>query len=73
MVLCSLLTGRLFLVQVGNPAVEKVIVKKLLGEDKLDKKTFLKEARIIQELKHPNIVKFKGICNNPFALILAYA
>ena len=52
--------------------MEKVIVKKLLGEDKLDKKTFLKEARIIQELKHPNIVKFKGICNNPFALILAY-
>ena len=55
-----------------SAAAEKVVVKKLLGEDILDKKTFVKEARIIQELKHPNIVKFKGICNNPFALILEY-
>ena len=38
----------------------------------MDKKTFVKEARIIQELKHPNITKFKGICNNPFALILEH-
>lgn len=30
------------------------------------------EARILQELKHSNIVKFKGICNSPFALILEY-
>ena len=55
-----------------SAAAEKVVVKKLLGEDILDKKTFVKEARIIQELKHPNIVKFKGICNNPFALILEF-
>ena len=52
-----------------SAAAEKVVAKKLLDEDILDKKTFVKEGRIIQELKHPNIVKFKGICNNPFALI----
>ena len=56
----------------GGKSAEKVVVKKLLGEDILDKKMFVKEARIIQELKHPNIVKFKGICNNPFALILEF-
>ena len=55
-----------------SAAAEKVVAKKLLDEDILDKKTFVKEGRIIQELKHPNIVKFKGICNNPFALILGY-
>ena len=55
-----------------SAAAENVVVKKLLGDDILDKKTFVKEARIIQELKHPNIVKFKGICNNPFALILEF-
>ena len=27
---------------------------------------------MLKNLNHPNIVKFKGICNNPFALILEY-
>ena len=58
--------------QGGMAAAEKVVVKKILSEDILDKKTFIKEARILQELKHSNIVEFKGICNSPFALILEY-
>ena len=56
----------------ANATVEKVVVKKMLSDDVLDKKTFIKEARILQRLKHPNIVDFKGICNNPFALVLQY-
>ena len=56
----------------ANATVEKVVVKKMLSDDVLDKKTFIKEARILQRLKHPNIVDFKGICNNPFALVLEY-
>ena len=48
---------------------EKVVVKKALGEDLEDKKNFVKEARILQELQHPNIAKFKGICTTPVALI----
>ena len=52
---------------------EKVVVKKMLGEDLQDKKTFVKEARILEGLKHQNIVRFKGICNNPFALVLERA
>ena len=52
MVLCSLLTGRLLLVVwMGNKsaAAEKVVVGKFLGEDILDKETFVEEGRIIQE------------------------
>ena len=50
----------------------KVVLKKILSEDILEKKTFVKEARISQKLSHNNIVKFKGICKNPFALVLEY-
>ena len=56
----------------ANATVEKVVVKKMLSDDVLDKKTFIKEERILQRLEHPNIVDFKGICNNPFALVLEY-
>lgn len=51
---------------------EKVIVKKMLGEDLLEKKDFVKEAKILQVLKHVNVVQFKGICKNPFALVLEH-
>ncbi|CAH3164326.1 unnamed protein product, partial [Pocillopora meandrina] len=51
-----------------SAAAENVVVKKLLGDDILDKKTFVKEARIIQELKHPNIVKFKESATIPSPL-----
>ena len=33
----------------------------------------MKEARILRDLQHPNIVNFKGICTTPVALILEYA
>ena len=56
---------------VGNPAV-KLVVKKMLGEDLEDKKNFVKEARILQELEHPNIVHFEEICSTPLALVLEY-
>ena len=56
----------------GN-SPEKVVVKKALGEDLEDKKNFVKEARILRDLQHPNIVNFKGICTTPVALILEYA
>ena len=51
---------------------EKVIVKKILGEDLQDKKNFVKEGKILQALKHANVVHFKGICKNPFALVLEH-
>ena len=44
----------------------------MLGEDLQDKKNFFKQARILQALKHANVVHFKGICKNPFALVLEH-
>ena len=32
----------------------------------------LKEAKLFNSLTHPNIVKFKGICNDHYALLLEY-
>lgn len=44
----------------GTKQSEKVVIKKLLSQDMEDKKQFIKEARILQNLKHGNIVSFKG-------------
>ena len=44
----------------------------MLSESLEDKKNFVKEARILQDLQHPNIVKFQGICVTPFSLVLEY-
>ena len=41
--------------------MERVVVKKMLSDDVLDKKTFIKEARILQRLEHPNIVDFSRV------------
>ena len=53
---------------------EKVVVKKfLLNEDEEEtRRLVLKEAKLLNSLTHPNIVKFKGICNDHYALLLEY-
>ena len=55
--------GEVFLTEFRNtdkePA-EKVVVKRMLEmQDEEDTKRFIKEVRIINELKHPNIVEFR--------------
>ena len=52
--------------------VETVVVKKLLGSslDFID--AFAKEARLLYDLKHDNIVSFKAVCHDPVALMLEY-
>ena len=51
---------------------ENVVLKKMLDKDLHGKKNFVKEARILQALKHSNVVHFKGICKNTVALILEH-
>lgn len=51
---------------------EECVIKKMLENEIEDKKNFVKEARILQGLKHENIVGLKGIFNTPFALVLEY-
>jgi serine/threonine protein kinase len=51
---------------------EKVAVKKLLAVDDEDRRILLKEAKLLNSLQHPNIVSFKGVCNDHYALLLEF-
>jgi serine/threonine protein kinase len=51
---------------------ENIVVKKLLDSSPEARKLLLKEARLISELNHANIVKFKGICLDRYALLIEY-
>ncbi|XP_028418226.1 serine/threonine-protein kinase nekl-3-like, partial [Dendronephthya gigantea] len=51
---------------------EKVAVKKFLGSDQIDAKILLKEAKLLNSLRHPNIVGFKGIYKDNYALLLEF-
>ncbi|XP_020911319.1 receptor-interacting serine/threonine-protein kinase 1 [Exaiptasia diaphana] len=51
---------------------QKVVIKKLLSEDKSEKDIIVKEARLLHEIKSSFIVKLEGICLSPCALMLEY-
>ena len=51
---------------------EKVVIKKLLGEDEKEKSLFLKEAKILHVIKSEHKVKFKAVCMELFATMLEY-
>lgn len=51
---------------------ETVVVKKLLSTAQEFKETFVKEATILNDLKHKNIVSFKAACKEPVAMMLEY-
>ena len=45
---------------------ENVVVKHMLEmQDKEDTKRLIHEVRIMNKLKHPNIVKCEGVCFEP--------
>ena len=51
---------------------ETVVVKKILGESLGEEDCFLKEAKLINSVKHENIVLFKGFCSSPYAIMMEY-
>ena len=55
------------------PDKSKVVVKKLISGDEESKKSLVKEARLLQNLRHANVVEFKGICTDQLSLLLEYA
>ena len=55
------------------PEKSKVVVKKLISADEETKKSLIKEARLLQNLRHANVVEFKGICTDQLSLLLEYA
>ena len=49
---------------------DTVVVKKLLGG--CDEKEFMKEAWMLHQIRHQNVVRFKWFCPNPCAIMLEF-
>ena len=64
--------GSYGLVFVARNNSEKVVIKKLLGEDEKEKRLFLKEAKILHGNKSEHIVRFQAVCMEPCAMMLEY-
>ena len=57
----------------GKSHPERVVIKKMLGVlDEAETKRFHKEVRIMNDLRHHNIVEFKRVCFAPCALMMEY-
>ena len=57
--------------EVTSPVVVKVMHQSVSSGDST-RKLFMKEARLLAELHHENIVRMHGICMNPLAIVLEY-
>ena len=51
---------------------EVVVIKKCLRQNAHEKRLFLKEAKILNDLSRDHIVRMKGFCENPLAIMLEY-
>ena len=59
--------------QAPGKVIETVVVKKVLPAlDQEEKKLSYKEVALLNGLNHPNIVKMKGVRQNPLAIMLEY-
>ena len=59
--------------QAPGKVIETVVVKKVLPAlDQEEKRLSYKEVALLNGLIHPNIVKMKGVCQNPLAIMLEY-
>lgn len=57
----------------GEHAAKTVVVKKVLGVlDGEEKKLFLKEVALLNQLNHPNVVNLKAVCYRPCAFMMEY-
>ena len=57
----------------GDASCETVVVKKMLQVlDQEEKKLFFKEVELLNGLQHTNIVRLKGVCCQPLAMMLEY-
>lgn len=55
-----------------KPTSKEVVVKKILDLEEDEKDLFLKEVKLLNTLKHPNVVTFHGMCISPPAIMLEY-
>ena len=56
----------------GIQASHAVVVKKWLGSSLQFIHAFIKEARLLHDLNHGNIVQFKAVCHEPVSVMLEY-
>ena len=49
-----------------------VVEKKLLSSSAGFVEAFAKEAKLLLQLRHENIVEFKAVCQDPIAIMLEY-
>ena len=56
----------------ANYQNKTVVIKKITSESSEDKKLFLKEAKLIDSLRHANVVGFIAFCTLPYTLMLEY-
>ena len=68
----AIVRGSYGLVFVARNNYEKVVIKRLVGEDEKEKCLFLKDANILRGIKSEHIVKFKAVCMQPCATMLEY-
>ena len=67
-------SGSYGVVYSANYENNAVVVKKLKGESSVAKDRFLKEAKLLFEMKHPNIPMFAGFTDSPhYSLMMEYA
>ena len=52
--------------------IQSVVVKKLRGESEDAKRRFVKEAKLLNGMKHPNIPSFLGFFDVPYALMMEH-
>ena len=61
--------GRIGAVFTAKSRGEVVVIKKLFWQNACEKRLFLKEAKILKDQSHDHVVRVKGFCANPLAII----
>ena len=56
----------------GNYQNRTVVIKKITSESSEDEKLFLNEAKLVDYLRHVNVVGFIAFCTLPYTLMLEY-
>ena len=49
-----------------------VVVEKLIRQHERDRRLFVKEAHILNSLRHTSIVELKAVCDSPLAMMMEY-
>ena len=54
------------------PEKKTVVVKRFFGEGDSNLKIVAKEAKMLQNLRHPKVAEFVAVCPKPVAIMMEY-